>query len=145
MKSALSLIIAISCWLSGDALALSAHEAAKQVEQAVHLKPDLANGREIYRTCAVCHEPEGWGSESGYYPQIAGQHRSVVIKQLADIRARNRDVPTMFPFAKLDILSLQDVADVAGYIEQLPMTRHNGLGPGRYAGYGGFLYKEYPD
>lgn len=145
MIPALSMILVLFFWPVDQLLASAAseQEAAKELEKALHLPPDLGNGRKVYGTCAVCHEPEGWGTESGYYPQLAGQHRSVVIKQLADIRARNRDAPTMFPFANLDILSLQDIADVAAYIEQLPMTRHNGVGAGAYLGYGAFLYKEY--
>jgi len=116
--------------------------AALELEKALELTPNLNNGRQVYHTCAVCHLPEGWGGEDGYYPQIAGQHASVIIKQLADIRARNRDVPTMFPFAHLDLLSLQDVADVAAYIEQLPMTPFNGKGFGNDLVLGERLYKE---
>ena len=33
--------------------------AAREVEQALHLKPDLANGRKVYLVCSVCHQPEG--------------------------------------------------------------------------------------
>jgi cytochrome c553 len=64
--------------------------AAREIERALPLKPNVANGLKIYRTCALCHTPEGWGLQSGLVPQIAGQHRKVIIKQLADIRAGNR-------------------------------------------------------
>ena len=43
------------------------------------LTPNVANGLEIYRDCASCHKPEGWGLASGTVPQIAGQHHKVVI------------------------------------------------------------------
>ncbi len=118
------------------------NQAAKQVEEAIHLTPDIDNGREVYRVCAVCHMPEGWGIEDGYYPQIAGQHSTVLIKQLADILARNRDTPTMFPFALLENLQPQEFADVATYLERLPMTRDNGLGPGTDLEHGKRLYEE---
>ncbi len=118
------------------------NQAAKQVEEAIHLTPDIDNGREVYRVCAVCHMPEGWGVEDGYYPQIAGQHSTVLIKQLADILARNRDTPTMFPFALLENLQPQEFADVAAYLARLPMTRDNGLGPGTDLEYGKRLYEE---
>lgn len=123
----------------------NAHQdaAARQVEQGLDLTPDLDNGRQVYRMCAVCHLPEGWGDESGYYPQIAGQHASVTIKQMADIRARNRDVPTMLPFTMIQILSVQDMTDVAAYIEQLPMAPFNDVGPGVHLAHGERLYKEY--
>ena len=67
------------------------NQAVKLVEEAIKLAPDVGNGREVYLLCAVCHMPEGWGTEDGYYPQVAGQHSTVIIKQLADILARNRD------------------------------------------------------
>lgn len=123
----------------------NAHQdaAARQVEQGLHLAPNLENGRRVYRMCAVCHLPEGWGHESGYYPQIAGQHASVTIKQLADIRARNRDVPTMLPFTMVEILSVQDMTDVAAYIEQIPMTPNNDFGPGEDLALGERLYNKH--
>lgn len=117
--------------------------AGKELEGALHLKPNIENGRQVYQICATCHMPEGWGTEDGYYPHIAGQHASVTIKQLADIRARNRNAPTMFPFAKLDILKLQDIADVAAYIEGLPMAPVNDVGPGNDLKLGHRLYIKY--
>ena len=58
------------------------------------------------------------GAEDGVFPQIAGQHRSVIIKQLADIRAGNRDNPMMYPIAKEAVLGgPQAISDVAAYIE----------------------------
>jgi cytochrome c553 len=117
-------------------------QAAMELEGALHLTPDVENGKKVYRICAVCHRPEAWGSESGNYPQIAGQIRTVIIKQLADIRARNRDNPTMLPFTRLDMLSLQEIADVSAYIAKLPMTRHNGVGPGTDLLHGKKIYEE---
>ncbi len=116
--------------------------AAREVEKALDLPADPQRGREVYLLCAVCHQPEGWGLENGEYPQVAGQHASVVIKELADIRARNRDTPTMLPFTMLEHLSLQQIADVAAYIEGLPMTPSNGVGPGTDLEYGERLYRE---
>ncbi len=118
------------------------NQAMKQIEEAIHLTPDIDNGREVYRICAVCHMPEGWGTEDGYYPQIAGQHSTVIIKQLADILARNRDTPTMFPFTILENLQPQEFADVAAYLARQPMTRDNGLGPGTDLERGKRLYEE---
>jgi cytochrome c553 len=118
-------------------------QAAMELEGAIHLTPNLKNGMKVYYTCAVCHKPEAWGNKSGYFPQIAGQIRTVIIKQLADIRARNRDNPTMLPFTRLELMSLQEIADVSAYIANLPMTRHNGVGPGTDLVYGKKIYEEY--
>ncbi|MCP5448489.1 MAG: c-type cytochrome [Chromatiaceae bacterium] len=122
--------------------AQAVNEAVNQVEMAIHLTPDVDNGRKVYMLCAVCHLPEGWGTEDGYYPQIAGQHAKVIIKQLADILARNRDTPTMFPFTLLQNLRLQEYADVAAYLARQPMTPSNGLGPGTDLERGRMLYEK---
>ncbi len=136
--------ITLTCLLmiSQPAAEQGVNQAMKQIEEAIHLTPDIDNGREVYRICAVCHMPEGWGTEDGYYPQIAGQHSTVIIKQLADILARNRDTPTMFPFTILENLQPQEFADVAAYLARQPMRRDNGLGPGTDLERGKRLYEE---
>ena len=89
------------------------------------------------------YRPEGWGSADGIYPQIAGQHAGVIIKQLADIRARNRDNPIMYPFAVPGTLGgVQEIADVAAYIAAMPMNPHNAVGPGTDLEYGKQLYAD---
>lgn len=123
--------------------AFGTDHALEELEDALHLTPDREKGREVYLVCAVCHMPEGWGHKNGTYPQIAGQHYSVIIKQLADIRARNRDTPTMLPFTMLKHLELQDIADVAAYLSRLPMTSDNGVGPGTDLDHGKVLYQKY--
>jgi len=117
--------------------------AVQELEKALTLTPDLENGLEIYRSCAGCHQPEGWGLSSGLVPQIAGQHRTVVIKQLADIRAGNRDTHLMLPYATVDAIGgVQAVADVAGYIDTLEISTEVGKGPGDALELGGSLYRE---
>ena len=118
-------------------------QAQAEYEAAIGLQPDIGNGRRLFRTCTICHSPEGWGTEDGAYPQIAGQLASVVIQQLADIRARNRDNPTMFPFTDpRHFGGAQNIADVAAYIEQLPMSPHNGRGPGIDLTHGEQVYRD---
>lgn len=118
-------------------------QAAKEVESALALTPNLANGLEIYRSCAACHQPEGWGLSSGLVPQIAGQHRTVVIKQLADIRAGNRQAILMLPYASVEAIGgVQAVADVAGYIDTLEIFPAGGKGSGDQLELGEKLYRE---
>jgi cytochrome c553 len=105
--------------------------AGGEKDEAMLLEPDLENGMEVYEVCAACHLTEGWGTEEGTFPQLAGQHRDVLIKQLADIRALNRDNPTMYPFALPESIGdAQALADVTAYIATLPMNPENGVGPG---------------
>jgi cytochrome c553 len=118
-------------------------KAARELEQALALVPDLAAGLEIYRGCAQCHMPEGWGLRSGLVPQLAGQHRTVVIKQLADIRAGNREAVAMAPYATVELIGgVQAVADVAGYIDTLEISTAGGKGPGDQLELGARLYRE---
>ncbi len=99
-------------------------------DKVLHLTPNIENGRDVYEVCAACHMPEGWGMVDGTFPMLAGQHRNVLIKQLSDIRALNRDNPTMYPFALPEAIGgPQSIADVVEYIEKLPMNPEPGVGP----------------
>lgn len=119
-------------------------KANLEYEKALELTPDVANGLTIYGDCAACHEPEGWGRTTGSVPQIAGQHRKVVIKQLADYRAGNRDSVLMVPYATVESIGgTQAVADVAAYISTLEISVENGKGPGNDLESGGNLYQEH--
>ena len=98
-------------------------------ELTMSLKPDRENGIEVYEVCAGCHLTEGWGKPDGTFPQLAGQHKEVLIKQLADIRSKNRDNPTMYPFALPESIGdEQAMADVTDYIQKIPMNPDNGKG-----------------
>ena len=118
-------------------------KAAQGLEHALALTPDAANGLKIYRECAACHMPEGWGLHNGSVPQIAAQHRNVVIKQLADMRAGNRDNVLMLPYASVESIgSAQAVADVAAYIDSLEISIEGGKGAGNDLELGELLYRE---
>ncbi len=112
-------------------------------EEALHLKPNKENGKDVYEVCSACHQPEGWGLPDGTFPQLAGQHRTVIIKQLADIRDGHRDNPTMYPFAlPSEIGGTQAIADVSEYIATLKMNPENGVGKGDDLELGAKLYAD---
>lgn len=135
--------IAIAVGLVFAGAAFAWNEAGGEKEEALHLKGDPQRGRDVYEVCSACHLPEGWGTKDGTFPQLAGQHPNVLIKQLADIRDHNRNNPTMYPFAlPSQIGGPQALADVVAYIETLPMTPDNGKGPGTDLALGEKLYKE---
>lgn len=118
-------------------------QAARELEKALALTPDPEKGLRIYRECAACHQPEGWGLVSGAVPQLAGQHRKVVIKQLADIRAGNRDNVLMIPYSSVESIGgAQSVADVAAYIDTLEISVDTGKGPGDDLEFGESVYRE---
>lgn len=86
--------------------------------EALKLKGDAKAGKEGYEVCGACHLPSGAGRPDGTFPQLAGQHATVLIKQMADIRGGLRDNPTMYPFAK-ELVDAQELANVSAYIESL--------------------------
>ncbi len=109
--------------------AMAWNEDGGEKEEALLLVPNLENGIEVYEVCAACHLTEGWGTAEGTFPQLAGQHMRVAVKQLADIRALNRDNPTMYPFALPEAIGgPQNLVDVSAYINTLLMNPNNGKG-----------------
>lgn len=108
-------------------------EPKKAAEQekiaALELKGDAARGKEAYKVCAACHLDSGTGRADGTFPQLAGQHTTVLIKQITDIRAGVRSNPLMHPFSTT-LTDPQEVADVAAYIETLKVPADNQKGPG---------------
>ena len=119
------------------------NQGGGEQDAALHLTPDRENGIEVYEVCAACHLYEGWGQPDGTFPQLAGQHKNVIIKQLADIRALNRDNPTMYPFALPESIGgPQAIADVSAYIAELPLNPAPGVGPGTHLELGEQLYKD---
>lgn len=127
----LILLVGLAQGLSASVLASSSQaEAFAETREAMSLSPDPENGLVVYEVCAACHGPEGWGNAKGTYAQIAGQHPKVLIKQLADIRALNRDNPAMYPFSVPEAIGgTQAIADVTAYIAKLPMNPNHGKGP----------------
>jgi len=97
--------------------------------EALHKKGDVKQGKEDYEVCGACHLPSGAGRPDGTFPQLAGQHTTVLIKQMADIRAGLRDNPTMYPFAK-ELVDPQALANASAYIQSLCIP----VDHGRYEG-----------
>lgn len=111
--------------------------------QAIALKPDIENGQNIYRLCASCHMKSGWGKKDGSFPIIAGQHRNVLIKQLADIRSKNRVNPTMYPFTDPESVGgIQGISDVTAYIASMEENPDPGVGDGKNVDLGKSIYKK---
>ena len=97
-------------------------DVAPSVRAALALSGDVASGERLYEGCAACHQADGRGRADGTFPQLAGQHREVLIKQLVDIREGRRRNPIMVPYAEA-LIDAQELADVAAYIETLPLPR----------------------
>lgn len=115
----------------------------EEIMRALELTPDIENGKKVYPLCANCHMQNGWGKEDGSFPVIAGQHRNVLIKQLSDIRTKNRDNPTMYPFTDPgSVGGAQGVSDVTAYIASMPKDPEPGVGSGQKLDYARELYRK---
>jgi cytochrome c553 len=117
------------------------NEPAGEKAEILKLKGDAERGRNAYRVCQGCHKPNGAGLPDGTYPQLAGQHATVLIKQMADVRDGRRENPKMFPFAGKHIIDVQEIADVAIYLQNMKIPHDNGKGPGTNLARGKELYK----
>jgi cytochrome c553 len=98
--------------------------------QALKAKGDALRGEIAFEVCQGCHRASALGRPDGSYPRLAGQHATVLIKQLTDVRAGRRDNPKMYPFADKHVIGPQDIADIALYLQDLPSPPDNGKGSG---------------
>jgi len=105
------------------------NERAFETVEALKLAGDVDRGKRVYEPCEHCHLPMGQGQEDGAFPQIAGQHSTVLVKQLIDIRDGRRDNPVMYPYAA-KLTDPQELADLALYISLLAYPEMRTYGPG---------------
>jgi cytochrome c553 len=115
----------------------------REFTEGAWLEPDLVHGAELYQTCAACHGPDGRGTSDGEIPAIAGQHGSVLLKQLTDFRHDQRWEERMRNFTdRHHLAGAQDLTDVAAYVASLrrfPPTG-SGIGDGSNLGEGASVY-----
>lgn len=110
---------------------------------AARLEPDLTRGAEFYQTCEACHGPDGRGTQDGEIPAIAGQHGSVLLKQLTDFRHEQRLDGRMKHFSNRDHLpGAQELTDVAAFVASLPRfpPSAQSIGDGTSLGEGASVY-----
>jgi len=108
---------------------LRAASTSQQVlAQIRHSTPSLERGAELFNGCAACHGADGGGSVDGLVPRLAGQHASVLQKQLVDYHYDRRWDPRMMAVVEQHSLGPESIADVTAYISQL--DRDVGIGTG---------------
>jgi len=139
----LNRLAALACVLLLPVAAFAAITARQELQQAMRSKPDLDHGAELFRNCAVCHGPMGGGTIDGGVPRIAGQHVSVLAKQLVDYRHDRRWDIRMEHFAdKHHLVDAQAIADVANYVHFLVIESPPGVGDGALVDHGAAVYKQ---
>src|ERR1700690_954741 len=137
MKSAT--LLALTFALASSA-ALALPPAPTEKTDVLKLKGDATAGQEAYEVCSACHLASGMGRPDGTLPVVAGEATHVPLKPMADIRAGQRENPTMYPFATS--MTPQDIADTAAYMHSLKPLTNNGKGAGTNLKRGDELYKK---
>jgi cytochrome c553 len=77
---------------------------------------DVEAGREKAAVCAACHGKNGISLQRNY-PNLRGQHRAYLVKQMNAFRQGPRNDPIMTPM--LGTMSDQDVVNIATYFASL--------------------------
>jgi len=107
--------------------------SSSEKDEALRLMGNAREGQAEYKAyCEACHLPTGGGNPDGSIPQLAGQHSTVLIKQMADIRSGLRFNPTMYPFV-MKLADPQALANVATYIATLCVPPDSGKYQGQDA------------
>jgi cytochrome c553 len=113
----------------------------QELEAVNHSTPNLDRGAEVFRTCAMCHGSDGGGTLDGQVPRIAGQHSSVLRKQILDYRYDRRWDLLMESIAgRHDLPNAQAIADVTAYISRIDREPAIGHGDGRLLEQGAASY-----
>ena len=117
------------------------NEPSVALTRALEQKGDPEKGKIAYEGCRGCHKADGSGRPDAGYPQLAGQHASVLIKQMIDVRSGHRDNPRMHPFIEAEAVAAKDIPDVAAYLNNLPVPTSNRKGDGNNLERGKTLYQ----
>lgn len=113
---------------------------SKELTKALNTRGDPKKGAILYEDCRGCHKANAVGRPDAGYPQLAGQHTSVLIKQMIDVRSGKRDNPRMHPFIESSVVAARDVPHVAAYLNSLPLQTNNRRGDGKNLERGKALY-----
>lgn len=93
--------------------------SSKDYATALRLTPVPERGGQRFGQCAACHYPASDESADAKIPRIAGQHASVLIKQLVEFRRADRQSERMQRVVSSHEFDLQAIADVAAFASRL--------------------------
>ncbi len=100
-----------------------------------------ASGERLYAPCVVCHQPSGWGSPDGTIPNLAGQQKRYLEKQLAVFRSGARvDTAMQIISAHATFDDPHNIAAVADYLSKLESNPKPVEGSGEHLRLGQEIY-----
>ncbi|MEP6883584.1 MAG: c-type cytochrome [Gammaproteobacteria bacterium] len=87
----------------------------------------------LYAPCVVCHQPSAWGSPDGLIPNLAGQQKRYLTKQLAMFRDGARvDTAMQVVSAHPKFKEQRNIDVLAGYLSALAPNPKPVLGSGAH-------------
>ena len=106
-----------------------------------HAAPSMSDGRRLYAPCVVCHQPNAWGSTDGTIPNLAGQQKRYLEKQLALFRSGARvDTAMQVVTAHESFNNPQNIVALASYLSALEPNPNPVKGSGQHLRVGQELY-----
>jgi cytochrome c553 len=143
VASAPTMAVAPAAAAAAAAVAAAQATARSELRDAMLAAPDARRGEDLYAPCGACHGVDGRGVADGSVPAIAGQHYTVVAKQLVDFRHGQRwDIQMEHASRMQHLATGQDLADVALFVSTLPRGVGAGKGDGENLGVGASTYFE---
>lgn len=112
---------------------------------ALDLDAKAANGAELFQAnCASCHGAGAAGDSRRDIPALAGQRRAYLIKQLADFSELDRIATQMHKVVvRPAVADPQAWADLASYLNGLPVATHTQIGDGKFLSLGEASYRQF--
>ncbi len=103
--------------------------------------PSVSEGSRLYAPCGACHAPKAWGSMDGAIPNLAGQQRRYLEKQMALFRSGARVDPAMQVVAAHPTVGNQhDIVALASYLSGLEPNPNPVNGAGEHLRVGQEIY-----
>jgi cytochrome c553 len=107
---------------------------------SAHAAPSSDAGH-LYAPCVVCHQPNAWGSPDGTIPNLAGQQKSYLEKQLAVFRSGARvDTAMQIVSVHATFGNQHNIAALAGYLSGLDANPNPVTGSGEHLRVGQEIY-----
>lgn len=117
--------------LAATAIGDSGTQRNNELQAALAAQPRVSNGARVYEHCAACHGRDAQGSQDGTVPALARQHFRYLVKQIVEFRQDERYIgPVHDQAMRTATEQPQIIADLAGYLAELPRARAPRTGPG---------------
>jgi cytochrome c553 len=108
---------------------------------AAQAASSISEGSRLYAPCGACHAPKAWGSMDGTIPNLAGQQRRYLEKQLALFRSGARvDLAMQIVASHSTVGDQHDIVALAGYLSNLDSNPKPVNGSGEHLRVGQEIY-----